>query len=753
MEKTLLIVESPTKAKTLDKYLGDEYTVKATKGHIKDLPESRLGVDLNNNFEPDYQIIEGKKKIIEELRKTSLKAHSVLLGSDPDREGEAIAWHVKEELTKDVGEEKPIKRVLFYELTHSGIKKALENPGPLNRALYEAQQARRILDRLVGYLISPILWQKVRPGLSAGRVQSVALRLICERERQIYDFRPEEYWTIEAVFKPKENDLSFKGKLSRCYGKKDFLLKEKSQAEEVMEKLRGKLYVVREVIRKRQKLNPPPPFITSTLQQEASRKFRFSPKRTMQIAQQLYEGIELPEEGPVGLITYMRTDSTRLSEESVELARAFIKEQWGLEYLPSKPNRYKVKSASQDAHEAIRPTDVYKTPESLKPFLTKEQYLLYELIWKRFLACQMKPAEVIRTTVDITPVDNDDFLFRVTGSVVDFSGFRVLYFESTDEDTEEDKEMVIPELQEGENLILLDIKPIQHFTQPPKRYSEASLIKELEENGIGRPSTYATIISTIQERGYVVSKNRVLYPTEMGFIVNDILVKHFPEIVDISFTAQMESKLDEIAKGECSLVDVLRDFYEKLKPMLNRASKEISNLRLEGIPVGLKCPNCGNELFIRWFKQGDPFLGCKSCKFRSSYDRDERGHPRIVNDYNEVKVCEKCGRNMVLKKGSYGNFYLCEGYLECKNKKPVTIGIKCPVEGCEGELVERRSKKGRVFYGCSKFPECSFIVNERPIARECPSCGYSIMAEKKKMIVCLNKACKYKEPLEVEDHE
>lgn len=753
MGKSLLIVESPTKAKNLTKYLKDEYVVKASKGHIKDLPENRLGVDIENSFQAEYQIIKGKQKIVEELCKSARSAEKILLGPDPDREGEAISWHIAEEISQNgSGNPPPIYRVLFYELTQKGITEALNNPGKLDRYLYEAQQARRILDRLVGYLISPILWRKVRQGLSAGRVQSVALRLVCEREREIYSFSPEEYWTVDALFSP-EKEKVFKARLVRCYGKKNCDLKTKTDAEKVITLLKDRTYVVLDVKQKKQKQNPSPPFITSTLQQDASRRLKFSPKKTMQIAQQLYEGIELPQTGPVGLITYMRTDSTRLADDAVRAARNFIASYWGQEFLPSKPYQYKARASSQDAHEAIRPTDVFRTPEEVKPFLSRDQYLLYELIWKRFVACQMKPAELEKTSVDITPEGMEGFIFRATGSVLLFPGYLALYREVSDEDAEGEEESYLPAMKAGDAIELHDLKGSQHFTQPPRRYSEASLIKALEDFGIGRPSTYATIVSTIQERGYVVSDRKTLRPTELGFAVNDLLVTHFPDIVDVSFTAQMETQLDRISRGEGSMGELLKSFYERFKPMLDEALKEMKNLRREGILTEASCPECGNKLMIRWNKAGIPFVECSGCHFRSDYERDERGKLKLISKEETGEICDKCGKPMVIKRGRYGSFLACSGYPECKNTKPISLGIPCPRSGCSGELVERRSKRGRIFYGCSAFPECSIVINRKPYARTCPKCGYKVMIKnggkngKPPSWVCPNRECRYREEI------
>ncbi len=751
MTHTLLVVESPTKAKTLAKYLKNGYTVKASKGHVKDLPEHTLGVDVEKDFVAEYQIITGKRQIIEEIRNTAKTSKAVLLGPDPDREGEAIAWHIAEEILRDGAKGLPIHRVLFYELTKKGIEQALAHPGPLNHALYEAQQARRILDRLVGYLISPILWQKVRKGLSAGRVQSVALRLVCEREREIYAFRPQEYWTVEAVLGKGHGEETISARLVRCYGKKQCVLHTREEAQRVVAVLQGRPYVVAYITEKRQQYRPSPPFITSTLQQDASRRLRFSPKKTMQVAQQLYEGVEIADDGAIGLITYMRTDSTRLSDDAVEAARRFINLHWGPDYLPPKAHRYKKKAASQDAHEAIRPTDVFRTPELVKPYLAKDQYLLYELIWKRFVACQMSVAEVLQTSADIVPEGEEGFTLRASGSQISFPGFLSLYREASDDEASEDR-TTLPHLAVGERLSLLDISASQHFTKPPPRYSEASLIKELEENGVGRPSTYAAIVSTIQERGYVFSDRKTIRPTELGFIVNDLLVVHFPDIVDISFTAQMESALDKIAQGEGSLLDLLKSFYARFHPMLTHASREIKNLRREGIPTDLACPRCGEPTSIRWFQSGEPVVACAHCRFSAEYERDERGQLRLIPPQETEKRCECCGKPMVVKKGRYGSFLACSGYPECTFTKPMTLGIPCPREECDGELVERRSKRGKIFYGCSCFPACTVTLNKKPHPRRCPQCGYPIMAYvqgrglKGPTWVCLNRPCRYREP-------
>jgi len=753
MSKSLLIVESPTKARTLNRYLGKNFVVKASVGHVKDLPETKLGIDIENQFRPEYQVIRGKKKVLKELKDAAEKADAIYLGPDPDREGEAIAWHIAEEL--DTGH-KPVHRVLFYELTHKAIQEALKKPEPLNRSLYDAQQARRILDRLVGYLISPLLWEKVKRGLSAGRVQSVALRLVCEREREIQRFVPEEYWTVTARMAAQEKETvegekgepkPFEARLWRCRRKKCELGNEE-ETRALVEILKGLSYQVASVERKKRFRKPAPPFITSTLQQEAARKLRFTAKRTMSIAQRLYEGVELGDEGAVGLITYMRTDSTRLSEEAVNAAREYIGERWGSRYLPGNPVIYKAKGSAQDAHEAIRPTDVRRTPEAVAPFLSKEQLALYSLIWSRFVACQMASAQLAQTTIDIS---GGDFIFRVTGSIIEFPGFMVLYVEGRDDNEEEKEgEAILPELQVGQAVDLLELLPKQHFTQPPPRFTEATLIKELEERGVGRPSTYAAILSTIIDRQYVSLARQRLHPTELGLIINDLLVKHFPEVVDVDFTAKMEKNLDEVEQGRHPSQQLLVEFYDRFSKTLAAAASKMQNLRTEGLVTGLDCPRCGRPLLIKFSRNG-PFVTCSGypeCTFSSNYERDEKGGVRLLEDTVSGEVCDKCGRPMVVRRGRYGEFLACSGYPECKNTRPVSTGIPCPREGCEGELVERMSKKGRKFFGCNKYPECKMVFWDLPVRRTCPQCGSPVMIEKNtkkegKKWICPRPGCGY----------
>ncbi len=754
MSKSLLIVESPTKAKTLGRYLGKEFEVKASVGHVKDLPKSKLGIDTESGFQPEYQVIRGKKKVLNELQAAARKADEIYLGPDPDREGEAIAWHIAEEIgVKD----KPVHRVLFYELTKKAIHESLAHPNPLDRSLYEAQQARRTLDRLVGYLISPILWEKVKRGLSAGRVQSVALRLICEKEKEIRAFEQEEYWTIEASFLPgsqnaqsQQKDLRpFTSQLWRCKGRK-CKISTGEEAAQLVNHLRSFSYEVSKVERKKRKRNPSPPFITSTLQQEAARKLRYSAKLTMSVAQKLYEGAEIGDEGAVGLITYMRTDSTRMSAEAVRAARDYIGERWGKEYLPSKAAGYKSKSAAQDAHEAIRPTDVRLTPEVVAPHLTQEQLKLYTLIWKRFIACQMAPAVIAQTRVVIPA---DDYVFLTTGSTIEFPGFMTLYVESVENGESNGlEEGVLPDLKEGQELTLADMVPHQHFTQPPPRYSEASLIRELEELGVGRPSTYATILSTILDRQYVSLDRQRLFPTELGWLIDSLLKQNFPSIVDVDFTVQMEKKLDEVASGNHSYEELISQFYEQFSKTLESAQANMLNVKGVGLPTELSCPKCQLPLHIRWSRNG-PFLACSGypqCDYSSDYKRDEKGNIHPVEQESTGETCEKCGLPMVLKRGRYGTFLACSGYPDCKNTRAPRTGIPCPREGCDGEMVERVGKAGRKFYGCNKYPQCKTAFWGKPVSKPCPLCGSPVLVEKvtKKQgvrHVCPNSSCKHEE--------
>jgi len=713
LAKKLVIVESPAKARTLEKFLGKEFEVAACGGHVRDLPKKSLGVKVEKDFEPNYQVIKGKEKIIKLLKTAAQKAELVLLAPDPDREGEAIAWHLRFLLEKDG----KVKRIEFHEITKEAVTGAVKHPREIDMARVNAQQARRILDRLVGYKISPLLWKKVRKGLSAGRVQSVAVRLICEREEQIKKFKPEEYWDITA--KLSSNDrIEFDSKLiakgDQGLGvrpkEKGKTINSEAAAKKILKDLEGAHYVVSKVAKKEQKRHASPPFITSTLQQEAARKLGFSAKRTMAIAQKLYEGIGIRGEGRVGLITYMRTDSVRISEEAETAVRKYIAELFGKEYLPPQPQRYKKKKQAQDAHEAIRPTAASRHPEKIKESLRPEELKLYDLIWKRFVACQMKSAVFDQTSVDIKA---NDHLFRATGSVLKFDGFIKVYLESADDEEEKEMAGTLPSLKEGEELILLLLTPEQHFTQPPPRYNEASLVKELEKRGIGRPSTYAPILSTVQERGYVEKEGKALKPTEIGMVTNRLLVKHFPRIMDIKFTAHMEDDLDDIVAEKMEWVEALREFYEPFSKALSEAEVKMEKVKKE-IKTKEKCPKCGKPLVIRQGRYGD-FMACSGypkCKFTKNLPQEE------AKALAGQEKCEKCGKPMTLKHSRYGDFLACSGYPKCKNIKPILkkIDAKCPE--CGGELVERRTRHRKIFYGCSNYPKCKFATWQKPKPKE-----------------------------------
>jgi DNA topoisomerase-1 len=671
MAKSLVIVESPAKAKTIKKYLGEDFNVEASSGHLVDLPNNKLGVDIEKNFKPHYVVIKEKKKFLDQLNRAVKKAEKVYLASDPDREGEAIAWHIVDRLKiKDKA-----YRILIHEITEKAVLSALRNPTTLSRDRFEAQQARRILDRLVGYQLSPLLWKKVRGGLSAGRVQSVALRLVVEREREIEGFKPEEYWTIEAELQQLLDDATpFVAVLSKVNGEK-VEIKNEEQARSIVEALRNEIYLVQSVERKERTRTAPPPFITSTLQQEASRKLKFPVKKTMAIAQRLYEGLELGDEGPVGLITYMRTDSVRVSEHAIGEAREYIKETYGADFLPESPNIFKVKRSAQDAHEAIRPTSVIRTPDSVKPFLAEDEFELYKLIWQRFISSQMNPALYEQTTVEISAGKG---LFRAGGSVVKFPGFSVVYMEGKEEEEEakeKEEEKKLPDLSEGERLRLLNLEGKQHFTQPPPRFTESSLVKELEEKGIGRPSTYATILSTIQERGYVFKEKNRLKPTILGRAVNDLLIEGFPEIMDVQFTAEMEEKLDEVEEGNINWVELLKGFYKEFGKRLRQAEVSMKSLRREGVPTEIGCDQCGAQMIIKWGKRGE-FLSCSrypDCKNAKQFEYGNDGEIRIKEKKEpEIRhdiLCDLCGKPMAVRASRYGKFLGCTGYPECKNIK------------------------------------------------------------------------------------
>lgn len=765
MPKSLVIVESPSKAKTLKKYLGRNFNVVASVGHVKDLPKSQFGVDIEKNFRPRYVIIRGKKKVLDEIKKAAQVADKVYLAPDPDREGEAIAWHIAEELN---GKKDKIYRVLFNEITERAVKRALTQPGKIDLKKVNAQQARRILDRIVGYKISPLLWEKVRRGLSAGRVQSVAVRLVCEREKEIQAFVPEEYWSITAKLSGI-NPPPFEAKL-HSVGGETVKISTEAEANQRVQALQGLSYLVRKIERKEKKRNPPAPFTTSKLQQDAVRKLKFTAKKTMMLAQQLYEGVEIGEEGPVGLITYMRTDSTRIAPEAQEEARRYIQSQYGPDYLPDQPNVYKNKKGAQDAHEAIRPTSVLRDPEGLKRFLQRDQYHLYKLIWNRFMASQMTPALLEVTRVDIAA---GEYLFRATGTVTKFPGFMSVYVEGQDngvaktdstqrngdavKGSEEESESTVaslPPLQEGERLELIGLEPKQHFTQPPPRYNEALLIKELEEKGIGRPSTYHTIISTIQDRKYVEKIEGRFRPTDLGEIVNELLITHFPDVLNVEFTARMEEELDEIEEGDKQWVETVREFYEPFNKRLEKAQHEMRDLKREEVPTDIVCDRCGKPMVIRWGKNGR-FLACTGypdCKNTKEFVEDDSGEISVVQRESTLsEVCERCGSPMVIKTGRFGRFAACSKYPECKFTKALSTGVKCPRPGCGGDLTEKRTKKGKVFFACSRYPECDHALWDRPLPKPCPQCQHPFLVEKydRKIrttrIQCPEKDCGYSE--------
>jgi len=747
MGKPLIIVESPAKARTITKFLGKDFVVKASVGHIKDLPKTKLGVDIKNGFEPHYIAIRGKGKIISELKKASRNAQDIYLAPDPDREGEAIAWHIAEVLA-DKG--KNIYRVLIHEITPRAVADALKNHRELQESLYRAQQARRILDRLVGYKISPLLWQKVKRGLSAGRVQSVALRLICDREREIRAFVPQEYWSITAHLQHPKTPPPFEAKLTQIKGKKIKIATEK-EAKQITGGLRSKPFMVEDVAKKEKRRNPSPPFITSTLQQEASRKLRFSAKKTMRIAQQLYEGIDLGKMGQVGLITYMRTDSVRLSQDAIRDVRALIKKRFGEEYLPDKPHFYKSRSGAQEAHEAVRPTSLDMPPEKIKGFLSADQRSLYKLIWERFIACQMRPAIFDQTTIKIKAGDH---LFVATGSVMKFPGFTAVYVEGKDTQDGGEEEGILPPVNPGDQLELLDLLPKQHFTQPPPRFTESTLVRELEEKGIGRPSTYAAILSNIQDKRYVELTDRKFHPTDLGVLVAELLIENFPTIMDAGFTARMEENLDKIEEEKVPWKQVLEEFYQPFEENLKRAEANMRDVKGERTPTDISCDQCGSIMEIRWGKYGK-FLSCTAypeCKNAKMFSRGKEGKIMVEEPPTVEEKCPQCNSPMVVKEGRYGKFLACTRYPDCKGTRSVSIGVPCPQEGCGGALVQRRTRKGRTFYGCSKYPDCRFALWERPLPRTCPQCGATFLVEKRSKAgvkyICKQEGCDYQEAAE-----
>ena len=799
MAKALVIVESPAKAKTINKYLGKDFIVKASLGHIKDLPKRDLAVDVEHGFEPRYEVIEGKKKLVAELKQAARKVQDVYLAADPDREGEAICSHLQEELSEKKNGPR-IYRVMFNEITKKAVTKAFEKPGQVDVNLVDAQQARRVLDRLVGYKISPLLWDKVRRGLSAGRVQTVALRVIVEREREIRAFLAKEYWTIDADLAAKKPP-GLTARLARVNGQTAEIGSTEA-ANGVVAALEDAAYTVQSVSTREKRRFPVAPFITSTLQQESSRKLRFSVKRTMMLAQRLYEGVEVGKD-TVGLITYMRTDSTRVSEDAIKDVRDFIGERYGRKYLPDSANFYKSKKGAQDAHEAVRPTSMAYSPEVVDKYLQEDERKVYRLIWNRFVASQMMPALYDQTTIDVSAKGNngDDYLFRATGSVEKFDGFRKVYKEGKDQLDEEDEEEKhhLPLVTEGESLRFKAIRPEQHFTEPPPRYNEATLVKRLESDGVGRPSTYASILSTIQEREYVKKDGGRFTPTELGMVVTDLLLESFDDIFDVTYTARMEAELDEIEEGKIDWRVAMQEFYERFDKDLKHAEEHMTNIKRMEKPTGLPCEKCGKPLVIKWGKHGS-FIACTGypdCTYTRELTVDLPDVDKAdLSEQGEEEYCENCGRPMVLKKGRFGTFFACTGYPDCKTTKQIggqqkkpdqkldeicpqcgnnlvlktgrfgeftacsnyptckyvkqkTIGVKCP-ECNEGEVVERRSKRGKTFYGCNRWPECNFVAWGKPVPEKCPQCGSPYMIEKwlKAGTVwqCPNAECKHKQP-------
>ncbi len=715
MANSLIVVESPTKVKTIKKYLGSGFNVVASMGHIKDLPKSTLGIDLENNFEPTYGVIEAKKKTIDELKKAAKSADTIYLAPDPDREGEAIAWHISE-IVND--KNKKIYRVLFNDLTKNTVLEAINHPLELDFNKYEAQQTRRILDRLVGYQISPILWDKVKRGLSAGRVQSVAVRMICEREDEISKFVPEEYWNLLAQFEG-HNPPPFDAKLLKIDGKKAKVVNGE-QAAKLADTLNKASFIVEKLEKKELKRSALPPFTTSKLQQEASRWLRFSAKKTMMVAQKLYEGIELGEDGSVGLITYMRTDSNRIADEALAAVRDYIKENYSPDYLPAKPHTYKNAQKAQDAHEGIRPSTMAYKPQDIKEYLSNDEFRLYQLIWNRFVASQMNPAIFDQTTIDIAGAN---CIFRAQGQVLKFPGFTIVYTEGKDEKEEnDDLGKLLPEVKEAEQLKLLKLNTEQKFTQPPPRFSEASLVRELEEKGIGRPSTYANILSTIQDREYVRLEKGKFFPTEMGKVVTELLVQSFPTVLDIAFTADMENILDMIEDGSSQRVKTLKDFYGPFAEELKKAKDEMRNVKTEETPTDLICEKCNSPMVIKWGKNGR-FLCCSNypeCKNTMNFTHDENGKVKHVEKKTTEIKCNKCGKNMVVKEGRFGQFLACSGYPECKNTMNATknengeiVAQEAPTtdevcELCGKPMAVKRGRYGQ-FLGCTGYPECKNI--------------------------------------------
>ncbi len=732
MTKSLLVVESPTKMRTLSKFLGKDYIIRATYGHIKDLPKSKMGVDVDHGFTPQFAVMKSKARIVAEIRKASKEADNIYIGSDPDREGEAIAFHVAEV----IGRNTPVKRVLFNEITKKAVLEAMASPQNLDESQYDAQKARRILDRLVGYEISPLLWERVKYGLSAGRVQSVALKLVCEREDEIDAFVKEEYWNIEAELTLSSGE-KIKAKLEKVDGAKA-RIRTKEEAEKIRSGLSGTPFIVAGVEEKERFASPYPPFKTSTLQQDASSRLRFSPKKTMLVAQKLFEGVEIGKNTTTGLITYMRTDSVRISNEAMSEARKLIDAQFGAAYVPGKPNIFSNSKTAQDAHEGIRPTNVKLTPEKLKAHLDKDLFALYELIWRRFVASQMARQRLHLRVAEITA---KGCTFVARGSKVLFDGFTKVF----EVDRSEEERAYLPDMKKGDTLDLTHLDASQHFTSPPPRYSEATLIKTLEAKGIGRPSTYAAIVSTIQERGYVHKEKGSLAPVPLGRTVHRLLAEFFPKVIDVDFTARMEEGLDRIEEEENNWVTSLSEFYGVLQEEMVSAKTKMKNLKHEEKETSIICDKCGKSMILRWGKNGE-YLVCSGrpgCKNKKNVTVDKDGNFSIVEE-TTYGACPQCGGTLVEKSGRFGRFIACSNYPDCKYTKPFTMGLRCPQEGCQGELVERTSKKKKKFYGCSRYPDCDFATSFQPKEGECPVCAAPVLFGYRGKSSCLRKGCEWK---------
>jgi DNA topoisomerase-1 len=733
MQKSLVIVESPAKAKTVNRYLGSGFLVKASMGHIMNLPKKELGVDIENDFKPHYEIISERKKVVAELKKWAKQCESVVLAADPDREGEAICWHLSQVLG---GVNKNIYRALLHEITKKAVEEAFKNLGQLDQDKLKAQQTRRILDRLVGYLISPLLWKKVGRGLSAGRVQSVTLRLIVEREKEIKDFIPEEYWTVTAHLEAS-NPPPFKASLTKIEDKKA-KIEDGKKAAEIVAELEKASFIAHNVQIKEKEKKPFPPYITSTLQQDSFRFLRFPVKKTMGIAQRLYEGLEIGDRGSVGLITYMRTDSVRVSNLALFLSRKYIEKNYSPEYLPPHPRQFKNRRKAQDAHEAIRPSSFDLPPEIVEPYLKKDEYRLYSLIWKRFLASQMSAAVVEETEIDIRA---SKYQFITRGEVIKFDGFLTLF-------PKQKKEEILPKVEQGEELTLLRLEPKQNFTQPPSRYNEGSIVKEMEAKGIGRPSTYAPIIATLQDRVYVIREKGRFIPTDLGIFVTDFLVKNFPDLMEVEFTARMEEELDRISEGEKDWLDSLKNYYSHLDRDLKQGMKT-EGVKKTGIPVEEVCPKCGRQLVIKEGRFGR-FKACSGypdCDFKESLFKKEA---RPLDE-----ECPRCGSQLVIRQGKYGSFIACSNYPQCTytKKESVDTGISCPA--CGGKILRKKTRKGRIFFGCSNFPKCDFASWDEPIKQPCPECGREFVLRRNPIkgdsfLYCSDKECSYKEEVEKE---